>query len=95
LAGQNARAVTPEVTLELLNQADLWRRPERFEQLLDTLVCTLGAEQAEFIASLRLAAQSAQDVSPQHLLKQGFQGKALGEAIRNERLARITQVLTP
>ncbi|GGC61259.1 multifunctional CCA tRNA nucleotidyl transferase/2'3'-cyclic phosphodiesterase/2'nucleotidase/phosphatase [Marinobacter halophilus] len=95
LAIHETRTVTPEDIMELLDKADLWRRPERFEQLLDTLACTTGAELAELIGQLRLAAQSAQDVSPQDLLKQGFHGKELGEAIRNERLARITQVLTP
>ncbi|WP_323751754.1 multifunctional CCA tRNA nucleotidyl transferase/2'3'-cyclic phosphodiesterase/2'nucleotidase/phosphatase [Marinobacter sp.] len=81
-----------KAVLELFDQADLWRRPERFEQLLETLICTPHKTHAE---PLRLAARSATGVSPQELLNQGFKGKELGTAIRNERLMRITQVLTP
>ncbi|WP_372964519.1 multifunctional CCA tRNA nucleotidyl transferase/2'3'-cyclic phosphodiesterase/2'nucleotidase/phosphatase [Marinobacter sp.] len=78
--------------LDMLDQADLWRRSERFEQLLATLACTAHSD---FVEQLSTAAQVAAGVNPQDLLKQGFTGKELGNAIRNERLARITQALTP
>ncbi|MBE0486208.1 multifunctional CCA tRNA nucleotidyl transferase/2'3'-cyclic phosphodiesterase/2'nucleotidase/phosphatase [Marinobacter sp.] len=94
LADHKARATTPEEAMELLDQADIWRRADRFEQLIDTLSCTTSAELAEFIVALRNAAKAALDVRPQALIKQGFKGKELGAAIRNERLQRITQVLT-
>lgn len=93
LADHHSQEISPAEFMELLDKADVWRRAERFEQLLDTLACSTSTELAGVISLLRIAAQSAQDVSPQDLLKHGFKGKELGEAIRNERLKRITQVL--
>lgn len=93
LTGHKTQAIIPEDALELLDQADIWRRAERFEQLIDTLLCTAGTDMAEFVDQLRTAARSALEVSPQALIKQGFAGKELGAAIRNERLQRIRQVL--
>ncbi|QBM15937.1 multifunctional CCA protein [Marinobacter sp. JH2] len=82
----------PEAMLEMFDHADLWRRPERFEQLVTALACT---PYKQHVGPLNSAAESARDVSPQELLKQGFKGKELGNAIRNERLGRITLALAP
>ncbi|MBN7770787.1 multifunctional CCA tRNA nucleotidyl transferase/2'3'-cyclic phosphodiesterase/2'nucleotidase/phosphatase [Marinobacter daepoensis] len=96
----SARDITPEETLALLDQADLWRRPERFETLLDTLPCTLDHGNSERNGEsdtshfLEKAARHAKNVTPQPFLQRGIQGKALGEAIRNERLRRITEVMS-
>lgn len=97
---ESARDITPEEVLALLDQADLWRRPERFETLLDTLPCTLDHEKNEanegsdISRLLEEAAGHAKSVAPQPFLQQGIQGKALGEAIRNERLRRITEAMS-
>ncbi|MEP3563383.1 MAG: multifunctional CCA tRNA nucleotidyl transferase/2'3'-cyclic phosphodiesterase/2'nucleotidase/phosphatase [Marinobacter sp.] len=92
LSQHNDGTLPPEAVLDMFDQADLWRRPERFEQLVVALACTPHKQHVE---PLNRAAESAKDVSPQELLKQGFKGKELGNAIRNERLARITQALAP
>ena len=45
------------------------------------------------VQQLELAARRAQSVTPHPFLQRGIHGKALGEAIQNERLARITEAL--
>lgn len=77
-----------ETLLDLLDQADLWRRPDRFEQLLNVLQCALP-ENHVALGLLRTASKAATGVDPQALLAQGYEGKALGDAIRTERLQRI------
>ena len=79
--------------MELLDTADFWRRPDRFGVLLGTLACTLQSEPAHLVQQLELAAHRAQSVTPHPFLQKGIQGKALGEAIRKERVARITEAL--
>ena len=83
--------------LKLLDESDAWRRPERFEQLL--LACEADARgrgplaeepypQAPFLREL---VRAAGQVDTEALLARGLSGKALGEAIRQERQARIGQ----
>lgn len=76
------------VLLDLLDRADLWRRSERFEQLLRVLDCALP-DAARAVDLLRRASRAASGVDPAELLAQGYKGKALGEAIRKERQRRI------
>lgn len=79
--------------LELLEKADVWRRPERFSQLVNVLECTLTTDDRAQLEPLKKAADAASGVDPQTLIKQGFAGKELGGAIRAERLARIAQAV--
>ena len=74
--------------LDLLDQADLWRRPERFSHILNVLECALPDHSAP-ITLLRTASEAATGVDPKTLLAKGYKGKELGSAIRNERLKRI------
>ncbi|MGO2135879.1 multifunctional CCA tRNA nucleotidyl transferase/2'3'-cyclic phosphodiesterase/2'nucleotidase/phosphatase [Marinobacter sp.] len=80
--------------LELLEKVDVWRRPERFSQLVNVLECTLPNSDQAQLAPLKAAADAASGVDPQALIKQGFAGKELGGAIRAERLARISQAVS-
>jgi len=80
--------------LDLLDQADLWRRPERFLQLLSVLECALS-EESRTINLLRTASKVATGVDPKALLAKGFKGKELGSAIRTERLKRICDAVAP
>src|SRR5690554_250663 len=82
------------VLLKLLEKADLWRRPERFAQLLNVLACTLEPANRAKLEALQNAAKVASTVDPKILMEQGFLGKELGDAIRTERLARINQALS-
>jgi len=79
--------------LELLDYADLWRRGARFEALAQVLDYALPGDLRARVKALQVAAQAATGVAPRELLAQGFKGKALGEAIRAERLKRIEQAL--
>lgn len=85
--------ITAESLLSLLDAADLWRRPERFAALLQVLACALPESSRQPVRLLEKAADSASGVEPKALMSQGFKGKALGEAIRQERLRRIEQAL--
>ncbi len=87
------KPVSADGALALLNAADAWRRPERFATLLATLNCVLSTGSAGKADQLRQALEAANTVNPQSLMAEGFSGKALGEAIHNERLRRIQDSL--
>ncbi|GHD50149.1 tRNA nucleotidyltransferase (CCA-adding enzyme) [Marinobacter persicus] len=93
LDGISKNGLAPQQALELLGRADLWRRAERFETLLQTLACTANPSLYPILEQLRAAADAASGVNPRDLLAQGYKGKELGEAIQHERLARITHAL--
>ncbi|GAA0843651.1 fused tRNA nucleotidyltransferase/2',3'-cyclic phosphodiesterase/2' nucleotidase/phosphatase Cca [Marinobacter szutsaonensis] len=88
----NQDSIAPAL-LELLDYADLWRREARFEALLQVLDYALSDDHGARVKALRIAARAAAGINPGELLAQGFKGKALGEAIRAERLKRIEQAL--
>ncbi len=75
--------------LKLLEQADAWRKPERFARLLAVLRCTLETRLHPTLAVLEQAAADTAQVNAQDLMAQGHKGKALGQAIRLERLRRV------
>lgn len=82
----------PEAVFALLDAADLWRRPERFSALTATLACTLAKADRPALATLERAATSAAGVEPKALMAEGYAGRALGSAIRQERLRRIREI---
>ncbi|MFK7975832.1 MAG: multifunctional CCA addition/repair protein [Halioglobus sp.] len=81
--------------LKLLNSVDALRRPERFEQFL--LSCEadargrLGFEEREYpqVEYLRAALVVAKQVTAQQFSSQKLSGKALGDAINQERSAAL------
>lgn len=83
-----------EDLLRLLELTDAWRKPDRFARLLYVLRCTLDTHQTPLLGQLEEAASLTSQVDVQELMRQGHQGKALGQAIRLERLRRI-QALIP
>jgi len=83
----------PDKVFALLDAADLWRRPERFDALTATLTCTLAKTDQQALTTLERAATSAAGVEPKALMAEGYSGRALGKAIREERLRRIHDVL--
>ncbi|MGM0449500.1 MAG: multifunctional CCA tRNA nucleotidyl transferase/2'3'-cyclic phosphodiesterase/2'nucleotidase/phosphatase [Pseudomonadota bacterium] len=76
---------------QLLEKADAWRRPERFELLLLVMEACGLEEQAA--AQVREARSQAVAVDPKALMKEGYQGKALGEAITARRRQTIERVV--
>ena len=84
-----------ETILKLFTQTDAWRRPERFEQLLLAATAdsrgrtgfeTIDYPQANY---LRTALALTQQVSARDFVSQGLAGKAIGEAVNNERQQRL------
>ncbi|MYL28065.1 MULTISPECIES: multifunctional CCA tRNA nucleotidyl transferase/2'3'-cyclic phosphodiesterase/2'nucleotidase/phosphatase [Halomonadaceae] len=85
------RPLSADWVEKLIEKADAWRRPERFEQLLMVMeACGLDAQAA---ARVREARSRAAGVEPRALMKEGYQGKALGEAIAARRRQAIEQVV--
>lgn len=98
LFGELAPAISqlvsdPESILAILNRADVWRRPERFEHLLLAIQCTSRDDINPAITLLQHAHSICHDVNATELMTRGFSGKELGEAIRNERRHRIDEML--
>lgn len=82
----------PAVLLEVLDEADVWRRADRFKELLQALNCALPDTERDKLGWLESARQAATGVQAKELMAQGYRGKELGQAIRNERLRRISDL---
>jgi tRNA nucleotidyltransferase (CCA-adding enzyme) len=79
----------PLQAFAVLEASDVLRRPERFEQLLETCA-QLGVAPLR-IQHLRRAQRALAGVTAQALVERGFSGKALGEELRRERLRAIEE----
>ncbi|MFT5395649.1 MAG: tRNA nucleotidyltransferase (CCA-adding enzyme) [Gammaproteobacteria bacterium] len=88
----------PETVLKKLEQLDAFRRPERFAQFL--IACEADARgragfedreypQAEYFQK---ALKAANEVDTLTLQKQGLEGKALGQEIKNKRVDSIKEI---
>ncbi|HHQ41367.1 MAG TPA: multifunctional CCA addition/repair protein [Chromatiales bacterium] len=93
-----ALELRPATVLELLERADAFRRPERFERFL--LACEAdsrgrpGYERRDYVQGrlLREARAAAAAVSPRAFVEAGLKGAAVGEALRRARLRAIREV---
>ena len=91
-----ALAMRPIKLVNLLEDLDAFRRPERFEDFL--LACQAdatgrtGFEHNDYPQAdrLRAAYQTCLTVAPQALVEQGFSGAELGEQLRQARAKAIT-----
>ncbi|MFN2381205.1 MAG: multifunctional CCA addition/repair protein [Guyparkeria sp.] len=87
--------------VDLLDELDALRRPERFEDILT--VCHAdsrgkpGKESADYPEGdwLRRVRETVAGISPQPLLEQGIKGKALGEALKRERIRALADLPRP
>ncbi|MFI9651304.1 multifunctional CCA addition/repair protein [Guyparkeria halopsychrophila] len=87
--------------VDLIDELDALRRPERFEEIL--IVCHAdsrgrpGKESVEYPEGdwLRQVRETVAAISPQPLLEQGIRGKALGEALRRERIRAVAALQHP
>ncbi|MBC7992107.1 MAG: multifunctional CCA addition/repair protein [Rhizobacter sp.] len=88
--------------MRLLERCDAWRRPQRFAEMLLACECDArgrtGFEERPYPQRARLQraldaalAVDSAEVSAEALAK-GWKGPAIGDAIRNARLAAITRV---
>lgn len=76
--------------LHWLERLDAWRKPSQVEEQL-ALVALLAPEHQ---ARLERAWQAACKVSPQSLIAQGYQGAALGGALREHRGQAVSLAIT-
>ena len=85
-----ARELRPETLLSLLERVDLFRRPERFERLLEACLCDArgrtGFENCDYpqVPYLREAASVAMGVQASEIT--GFEGPAFGKELQRRRL---------
>ncbi|MSP53470.1 MAG: multifunctional CCA tRNA nucleotidyl transferase/2'3'-cyclic phosphodiesterase/2'nucleotidase/phosphatase [Gammaproteobacteria bacterium] len=86
-------AHSTEAILKLFEQIDAFRRPERW-QIFTDIGLLLSSSAAKQIALLNHLLAAARNISIAPFLEQGLQNKALGEAIRNARLAAVNEILT-
>ena len=89
-----------DTLVKLFSSLDAWRRPERFYNFL--LCCEAdargrtGLEDRDYPQPdyLKRAFAACQQVQAQELIHEGFQGAALGEALRKSRIAAVEQFRT-
>ncbi|NHH99748.1 MULTISPECIES: multifunctional CCA addition/repair protein [Oceanimonas] len=85
--------------LELMDHTDAWRKPERFAELLLCAQADLqgraGFENRPYPQRQQLWQwlQELKRITAQPFVAQGLKGPAIGEAIREARLARLEQLL--
>ena len=87
--------ILPKTLYQVLEAADAFRRPERFEQFL--LACTAdsrgrtGYEDDEFPQAdfYRAAFEAARLIDAKVLVESGLQGAEIGKALREQRIAAI------
>lgn len=84
--------------VDLLENLDALRRPDRFEDILTVCHADLrgksGQETADYPEGdwLRQVRATITEVSPQPLIERGLQGKAIGEALREERIRAVAEL---
>jgi tRNA nucleotidyltransferase (CCA-adding enzyme) len=90
---QAATRLSPEAILELLNNADAFRRADRFRELLKVCAADAVVGQCEFNSDYLLQALAAAlSVSADELLQQGLSGKELGQALQQKRIEAIRRL---
>ena len=88
----------PKTILKMLRALDALRRPERFEQFLQSCEADargrLGLEDRDYpqVDYLRAAREAAANVDPQALIAEGFEGAELGKALERARLQAVTEL---
>lgn len=93
--GHRALELKASTLFDLLQNFDIYRRPQRFEEFIAACEMDargrLGLEQRDYPQAdyLRGAANAARTVAVQPLRDQGFEGPELGEALKRERLKAV------
>ena len=91
-----ARELKPATILKLFNGVDLWRKPQRLDDILCCCQADLrgrtGFEQADYPQAryLQQLAHAANTVNVRDIVATGVQGAAIGAALQQARLAAIS-----
>ena len=94
-----ARELRPDTLLEFLGRVDVFRKPERFERLLEACLCDARGrttfENCEYpqVDYLREAAQVAQSVKSSEVI--GFEGPEFGKELNRRRLEKLSAWAEP
>ena len=88
----------PQTLLKFFNSIDLWRKPERLQQIL--IACKAdsrgrtGFEDVEYsqVEYITETAKACLKINAKEFVAQGIQGKAIGEAMAKKRLEVIAQI---
>jgi len=92
----NAFELKPSTIINLFDKTDAWRKPERFQQILQTCKADslgrLGFEnihypQVEYLTEMLTAANQ---VNVQAIIAQGIQGAAIKQALTEQRIERLS-----
>ena len=92
-------ALNPQWQLSLFDQADAWRRPERFDQWLQVQEARAlaagvpAAAAAEYCAHLRAALRTANSVRLRDAEVRGHSGTQLAGILRAKRLAALEDLV--
>ncbi len=87
---QKVTIFSPEKLLELLQQLDAFRRPQRFEKFLFTMeLCGCNANQPYPLEIFRRAYEIACQVDVAAVLADGFQKATIGEELRRRRVQAL------
>ncbi|WP_444883632.1 multifunctional CCA addition/repair protein [Microbulbifer sp. PSTR4-B] len=88
----------PQTIMKMIRSLDALRRPERFENFLRACEADArgreGLENRDYpqVDFLRAARDGAAAVTAEELIKQGYQGAKLGQALDRERIKAIARV---
>ncbi len=94
-AGQLTKPIdNPDQLLEIFNLADGWRKPERFEDLLEVVsyLCTDTQQPADPDLILH-ALNAAADIDTRPIIRAGFQGAAIKSELNQQRTQVIAEII--
>jgi tRNA nucleotidyltransferase (CCA-adding enzyme) len=92
-----ALELRPGTLLELFERVDLFRRPDRFDRMLEACLCDArgraGLENCEYpqVQYLKEAATTARGVDVADVLAAGFKDEAVGAELRKRRQQRLAE----
>ncbi|MDV7104547.1 multifunctional CCA addition/repair protein [Vibrio sp. TH_r3] len=96
-----AEELKPATYLKILNKLDVWRKPEKLEQVLIACVADsqgrTGHQQSDYPQKERFenAYKAALSVNVQEVIKDGFKGQGIREELDKRRITAIANILPP
>lgn len=94
----NAAILKAKTVLKILNKIDVWRKPERFELVLQAGVADVrgrtGFENHDYSQRelMQEYYQAAKRIDVQAIIAQGFQGKEIREELEKQRIEAIDKI---
>jgi len=89
-----AARLEPEAMVALLHACDAWRKPERFELLLQTVANCCGARCSPALARLRVAMRAARAVNAGVIARHETEAHRIAARLRSARVAAVKAALT-